>query len=210
MCGCRNRGGGGGGGTRDTTRSIDSTATMFMTRAVAVTPVPGTQGVDAPAPPMSVVTRKRKPLIPLSMASGTTIIHLAIIDTAIWGPPMWRVLHTLSLHPAVSPADIRELLRILQDGIPCPECTDHYRAWYAAKPIGDDTVVSRWIADLHNEVNTRKGTGTGTATVTWTYEQVTSTYGSVDVAALDADIAALRTKMGAGVVAVIDRIRAGV
>lgn len=208
MCGCRNRGGGGGGGgTRDTTRSIDSTATMFMTRAAVATPVPGTRGVAeaAPtsAPPMSVVTRKRKPLIPLSMASGTTIIHLAIVDTALWGPPMWRVLHTLSLHPAVSPADIRELLRVLQDGIPCPECTDHYRAWYAAKPVGDDTDVSRWIEDLHNEVNIRKGA------VTWTYEQVTSTYGSVDMAVLDADIAALRTKMGAGVVAVIDRIRAG-
>lgn len=198
MCGCR-RGGAGswGGGTRDAggggggggggTRSLPSpTATMT---------VPAATGGP---------TRKRKPIVPLQ-----STVTLTIVDTAIWGPPMWRLMHYYSIRG--SPAAMATLLAALQDGIPCPECTAHYRAWFAAHPVVGDAVAAGidfvdWVLALHNDVNARRGTG-----VVWTLGQVQAEYGPGGVytdAAAGGDMSTVRSLMGGGVIAALETLAA--
>lgn len=194
MCGCR-RGGAGswGGGTRDAgggggTRSVP-TATMT---------VPAASGGSGGGP-----TRKRKPIVPLQ-----AMVTLTIVDTALWGPPMWRLLHYYSIRgPATAMAT---LLTALQDGIPCPECTAHYRAWFAAHPVVGDAAgvdLVDWVLALHNDVNARRGTG-----VVWTLGQVQAEYGPGGVytatAAAGADMATVRPLMGGGVIAALEALAA--
>ena len=127
---------------------------------------------------------------------------LDVIDTSVWGPSMWIVLHVLSLRaPAAAWAGIPAAL----DGaLPCPDCRTHFHEWVAAQPltaVGDGP--RDWVAALHNSVNDRLGRAV------WTIEQVLAEYGpktkadavgalgvvrgmigSVGLAALDALIAA--------------------
>ena len=149
-------------------------------------------------------TRKRKPIVPLQ-----SVVTLTIVDTAVWGPPMWRLLHYYSIRgPAAAMAT---LLTALQDGIPCPECTAHYRAWFAAHPVteGAGVDIVDWVLALHNDVNARRGTG-----IVWTTAQVQAEYGSADsvlytAAAAAADMATVRPLMGGGVIAALDVLVAG-
>ena len=126
-------------------------------------------------------------------------LPLPTVDTAIWGPSLWKILHTASV---LSTSDaqmeaLADVLAALRDGIPCPECSGHYNEWYSSHPL--KTVVHSegrtaprvfrivrtvkttttwnslvaWILDLHNNVNTRK------SQPTWTVEQVVASYGSL-------------------------------
>ena len=192
MCGCR-RGGAGGwrGGTRDAgdgTRNVD--AGGGGTRSVTTMSVPAVGGAGGGGGP----TRKRKPIIPLG-----SVVTLTIVDTAVWGPPMWRLLHYYSIRGQI--AAMTTLLTALQDGIPCPECTAHYRAWFAAHPVvGAGVDLVEWVLALHNDVNARRGTG-----VVWTTAQVQAEYGPGGVyTATAADMATVRPLMGGGVVAALD------
>ena len=154
--------------------------------------VPAVGGAGAGGP-----TRKRKPIVPLQ-----SVVTLTIVDTAIWGPPMWRLLHYYSIRGQT--AAITTLLTALQDGIPCPECTAHYRAWFAAHPVAGGTGIDlvAWVLALHNDVNARRGTG-----VVWSLGQVQTEYGPEGVytaAAAGVDMATVRSLMGGGVVAALD------
>ena len=87
-----------------------------------------------------------------------------VIDTSVWGPPLWRALHI-----AANFSDrmtIRNewdmLFNYLRNSLPCPDCTGHYRTWYAAHRFvrGRNAPDIRkqaheWLVALHNDVNVR-------------------------------------------------------
>ena len=184
MCGCGR--GRAGGGTRDVTRDVDAGGGTRAATATPVMTVPAVGGGAAAGP-----TRKRKPIVPLQ-----AMVSLTIVDTAIWGPPMWRLMHYHSIRGPMT-----TLLTALQDGIPCPECTGHYRAWFATHPVSGADVVE-WVLALHNDVTARR-TGGGAA---WTTAQVQAEYGPGGVytaTAAAADLVTLQPLMGSGVIAAL-------
>lgn len=106
-------------------------------------------------------------------------------DTALWGPTLWRILHTLAEFSDRYDIVIywSEIINdIMRSALPCPECRGHYVAWVSSHPLilmdGITTAnlrstVRLWLLDLHNQVNTTKST----PTPTWTETQLTPTYG---------------------------------
>lgn len=116
-----------------------------------------------------------------------------VVDTAIWGPPMWRFLHGAA---AAATAGVHReawvaLLTALRTSLPCPDCHAHYNAWWAAHPYTGEQPVADWLLSLHNDVNTRRGVPV------WTAEQMVAGY-PVD-GALEAARAALEAAATAGV-----------
>lgn len=105
------------------------------------------------------------------------------MNTYIWGPQMWRILHTVSFYPAnlatASPdydANVRLLLVSLQNILPCSFCRRSYVTFYNKLPSlsapypNADVVPSttdgvrqfsnpseqhfvHWVYQLHNMVN---------------------------------------------------------
>ena len=67
---------------------------------------------------------------------------------AIWGPPLWRKLHSTA---ATGRLDEYSLRKIIQR-IPCPVCKAHALQFLAAHPLGEPF---QWTLDLHNAVNRR-------------------------------------------------------
>ena len=102
----------------------------------------------------------------------------------LWGPPLWYAFHTAaecSDHPAAQ--HLWPVLLTALDssgGIPCPECSGHFSAWYRAHPYDIQSTPSdvqsymrTWILDLHNNVNRHAEP----PTPEWTTESVRATYG---------------------------------
>jgi len=108
------------------------------------------------------------------------------IDPVLWGPQLWFILHTLAELSFASTTATRwpRLLEILKSGLRCPECQGHFNAWVESHPyptgterLGRDQrvlVARRWVLDLHNDVNTRRGVPT------WEEAAVVAAYGSGD------------------------------
>lgn len=104
---------------------------------------------------------------------------LATVDTSVWGANLWKVLH-IAAHSSRSKTIIplwRTLLAALLYGLPCPDCSAHYNAWYKSHPLhtpvmllGGSINVSKWVLDLHNNVNQRTGRPV------WTLEQAATAY----------------------------------
>lgn len=125
-------------------------------------------------------------------------VGLPIVDPAIWGPHVWRFLHVAAALPPVrsrAKDKWRSVLEALRVALPCPECTGHYQAWHRAHPframIGGRAVqraATRWVLDLHNDVNRRRGVAQ------WTAAQVDAAVAGAGAAearaALEAAIAA--------------------
>lgn len=86
-------------------------------------------------------------------------------STPIWGPPLWRILHTLAeaRHdtPVVSAARIAQWLTTLSSILPCSFCRESYATFLQELqqlhgPL--ETVIAsgtlgRWMYDLHEKVN---------------------------------------------------------
>lgn len=85
------------------------------------------------------------------------------VSTFVWGPSLWRVMHTLSF------GDVHELrthepaiakfLTCLQDVLPCRHCRDSYKTFLTELPdvqhaLQTDT-FRRWMYDLHDKVNVK-------------------------------------------------------
>jgi hypothetical protein len=81
---------------------------------------------------------------------------------------------------------MKALLSALLTGLPCPDCSAHYNAWYNSHPLRYPIIGSRislpvayrtntirWILALHNDVNARIGRGGS-----WSLEQVVAAYSS--------------------------------
>lgn len=118
-----------------------------------------------------------------------------VVDTAVWGPPMWRFLHGAA---AAGGGAHREawvaLLTALRTSLPCPDCHAHYNAWWGARPFVADPsgeAVAVWLLALHNDVNQRRGVPV------WTAEQLVAGY-PVD-GALEGARVALEAAATAGV-----------
>ena len=120
---------------------------------------------------------------------------LVAYNTALWGPSLWRALHT-----AAEVGDLSKWSAIpvaLNGALPCPDCEKHYHQWLVAHPApsGDRDAVRRWLLDLHNDVNRRS------RKALWTLEQVTAAYS--DVAAATAALTTAESMVGATAVAAI-------
>ena len=112
----------------------------------------------------AVVQSTRAIVVPRQVVAPPTS-SLPVLDTSIWGPPLWNVLHIAAQYgPArSSQANWMNLIKALRTGIPCPDCTSHYNTWLNSHPLRASLVpgvsfdISKWILDLHNNVNLRNG-----------------------------------------------------
>ena len=109
-------------------------------------------------------------------------IGIPTVDTAIWGPALWTVLHTLAefTHAHGLYTHWVDTLRSLVGNLPCPECAFHYEQWCRKNGLpkprrtADLHIATRtWVGRLHNAINARNGSAAGT----WNYPQLTAVYG---------------------------------
>jgi hypothetical protein len=151
------------------------------------------------------------------------------VDPSVWGPPLWRILHVASVLSVTDMQKyaLTTVLAALRTGIPCPECSGHYNNWYKSHPtqsviqthgeqhklaskvfrIGSarTTIVTwvpldRWILDLHNDVNHRRGVDQ------WAADRMNSTYGHVSLADVRAASVLLRGIIGNNASVAIDNL----
>ena len=130
---------------------------------------------------------------------------MVIRDTREWGPLLWTVMHSLAeigALAAIADADWTDLFVSLQTSLPCPDCTNHYTAWLAARPPPTTgTAAARmWLLDLHNDINARKGVAV------WTEAQLSPAYGSANKTTLTTQVEGLRALIGVGAVTVLARM----
>lgn len=133
-------------------------------------------GAPAPAPRASTLVTVTRTVVP-----PPPLEELPIVDPALWGPHLWRFLHITSESSVAGPSRKHvwdALFSAMLTGLPCPECTEHYTAWYAAHPLvlperGADlrAAVQDWVRGLHNAVNVRRGI------LEWTEAEVIAVYG---------------------------------
>lgn len=101
---------------------------------------------------------------------------IQVRDPAVWGAPLWAVLHGLAELGAtkIPFSDWRELTAVLQTSLPCEECSRHYQRWYRVRPPVETQPIRQWLLDLHNDVNRRR------RVAIWTPEQLTAHYAGID------------------------------
>jgi hypothetical protein len=187
------------------------------------------KGLIAPAPapapraapgsiPLSYRRRQGTPVVVAAAAAAPVApapvdVGLPIVDPAIWGPHIWRFLHIAAALPPSrhrGRESWRAVLEALRVALPCPECTGHYQAWHREHPFrtmmgGSATrrTAMRWVLELHNDVNRRRGVAA------WTAAQVDASVAGTTAAdaraALDAAIAA---GVGVGLRAAAERVLA--
>ena len=157
-----------------------------------------------PRPAMRPAARMASaPVVAAAAAPAPVAIEasLPIVDTSIWGPPLWQVLHTASVFTRNRrQIDLwRALVAALKTGLPCPDCSAHYNAWTAShilrfSMVGDGIrePVIRWFLTLHNDVNQRLPTPVGP----WTIQQVMNAYGGDRTARLVIAMSALQSLQG--------------
>jgi hypothetical protein len=158
----------GGGGTRGCVGGACG--------GVRVAAVPLTEAAPAPDPRGTTLVTVTRTIVPPPLLE-----ELPIVDPALWGPHLWRFLHITSESSVAGPSRKNiwdALFSAMLTGLPCPECTEHYTAWYAAHPLvlperGANlrAAVQDWVRGLHNEVNVRRGVPE------WTEAEVLAAYG---------------------------------
>lgn len=84
------------------------------------------------------------------------------MDTRFWGPPGWKLLHTVCAAYDASPQARRNMTKFLETLpfiLPCKFCrtslTEYYQAdpWSAA--LGTPELLQRWMWRIHNRVNAK-------------------------------------------------------
>lgn len=177
------------------TRAPLPPATMsvsILTRAVAAPVVAAEAEVQAPQP-RSRFQRHRVQFRPRRVVVRPPPPEtLVIYDTKVWGPLLWRAIHTAAENTD-GRTEFAELwvdfVFELQMSLPCPDCMQHYRAWVASHPwMGSGEEGRQWWLDLHNAVNARKGVEP------WSVEEVAAV--NVDLQAGRDAVAALATMLG--------------
>ena len=106
--------------------------------------------------------------------------HMASITApspSEWGPHLWKMLHWLAEHIGTQKAPVlihdeitgwKKLLLLLKTILPCTTCKGHYTEYFnthfnldliASTPNGPERrdLIRRWLWDLHEAVNQRKG-----------------------------------------------------
>jgi hypothetical protein len=116
-----------------------------------------------------------------------------------WGPPLWRVLHTIAEHlgrqpvPSLSVDERRACLNFLhsiESVLPCEKCKKHYKAWRQKNPphvFGQGAefrdAVRTWLWALHSEINEENGVTTEPALI-----EMPSLYGKYNKVEFAADV----------------------
>jgi hypothetical protein len=80
------------------------------------------------------------------------------MDTKFWGPPGWKLLHTMTLAYEPSRAlQMREFLLTLPYVLPCKFCrcslTDYYRELDYEPALKSRSALIRWLWKIHSMVN---------------------------------------------------------
>jgi len=76
-------------------------------------------------------------------------------ETTVWGPPLWKVLHTLAECSDNSPL-WHDILTAMEIHIPCPTCKAHFIEYRQQNPApADHQGIVDWFFILHNIVNAR-------------------------------------------------------
>ena len=85
------------------------------------------------------------------------------MQTAVWGPALWHVLHTVSFNYPVKPTTedkkrYTEWLMLFQYTLPCVYCRNNFKsniqkAKFSQKSMNSRDSFSRFIYNLHNCVN---------------------------------------------------------
>lgn len=87
------------------------------------------------------------------------------MNTWIWGPPKWRLLHTLSFSPGAvetaNAAKVTQFLECLQHVLPCIYCRESYGRFYqelqqefgATQQVATSKRLPLWMYTLHDKVN---------------------------------------------------------
>jgi len=86
------------------------------------------------------------------------------ITPDVWGPILWRFLHSYSLNYPVSPTPLdkykaSQYYAGIPRFIPCPTCSHHFQQLLEATPPVTDSraALAEWVYDAHNTVNSRIG-----------------------------------------------------
>jgi hypothetical protein len=122
-----------------------------------------------------------------------------MVQNSEWGPPLWRILHTLAERvgrqgiPLLAMDEIRawaSLLRTTEGIMPCPLCRTHYRAWKHTHPLEESAgsalapLTRRWLWELHDQVNRQRGVEGGGVP----FDELTTVYAGRGSAELQQDI----------------------
>jgi len=118
------------------------------------------------------------------------------VNTSLWGPSLWRALHTASLIASAAP--MAAIATALTNSLPCPECRGHYQAWLAEHPVEGVSDMVSWFLDHHNDVNRRNGTAV------WTRDAVQNTY--LDVTGASSALAGISGYLSAEIVGLLSGI----
>lgn len=105
--------------------------------------------------------------------------------TKIWGPPLWKALHSISFGYPIEPSDkqkeeYKRFFTLIGDTLPCRYCRDSYKEFISTdNTILNESVMknrdtlSRWLYDIHNRVNKKLD-----VTYDITYEKIKKDYES--------------------------------
>ena len=101
--------------------------------------------------------------------------------TAVWGPPMWHMLHTISFNYPINPSEEHKknyfnFYSNLQNILPCKYCRDNLTNNFKKLPLTMDIFksrdsLSRYVYLLHETINTMLGKTSGLC-----YESVRDRY----------------------------------
>ena len=80
-----------------------------------------------------------------------------------WGPPKWQSLHKMTFEYPDNPTkneqnEIKKILIGLQNTLPCSTCRYNYKIHLKKRPLtqkilSSKNTLSRWLVDIHNDVN---------------------------------------------------------
>ena len=139
---------------------------------------------------------KRTGIATAAAAAATPTTDTTGVNTSLWGPSLWRALHTASL--IASAAAMAAIAKALTNSLPCPECRRHYQAWLAGHPVEGVSDMVSWFLDLHNDINRRNGAAV------WTRDAVQNTY--VDVTGASSALAGISGYLSAEIVGLLSGI----
>ena len=104
------------------------------------------------------------------------------MDTTIWGPPFWFILHTISFNYPDKPKYIEKqqtlmFFESLKNILPCMICKEHYKKFMKQNPISpyldNKKSLINWVLELHNHANVITGEKI------WTLEELQNHYNNI-------------------------------
>lgn len=93
--------------------------------------------------------------------------------TKIWGPPLWKSLHTITFGFPINPSyqdkiKYKNFFESLGDVLPCKYCRESYKKFIDEPDtqltfdvLNNRYTLSKWLYDIHNKVNNKLGMNYG-------------------------------------------------